>query len=120
MQDCGSSSVLINLRVLSQVQPGDRVRGDGPFLEIEARWALAALQRWWRQDTREKALTRIAMLMQDVGAYDIPEDLVRDAVAGVRLLASSTYADDPLTVSRLETICARAETATTVPRRRSF
>ena len=111
---------MINLRVLSQVQPGDRVRGDGAFVELEPRWALSPLMRWWRQDTREKAVMRIASLMADAAGFDVPANLMDGAIAGVRRLAASTYEDDPLTVARLDTICARAERAKAVPRRRSF
>ena len=120
MQDCGKSSTLINLRVLSQVQPGDRVRGDGQFIEIEQRSVLTFLVRWWRQDTREKTLIRIATLMSDACKYNVPQNLIAEAMQGVQVMAETTYKSDPLTVARLKTICAQVDCEIKAPRRRSF
>lgn len=110
----------MNLRVLSQMQPGDRVRGDGQFLEIEQRTAFSFLMRWWRQDTREKTLIRIATLMDDACKYNIDKNLLSGALEGVKVMAETTYQSDPLTVARLTTICSRVDCEIKAPRRRSF
>ena len=104
-----NTATRINLRVLGQLQSGDRIRGDATFLEIERRNWTTFLGRWWRQDTRDKTVLRVATLM-DAAVPLLPgaADLVRGACTGLEVLMSSTYATDPLTVARLDIIVKQA------------
>lgn len=100
----GNMATLVNLRVLGQVQPNDRIVADSTYLEIESRWGLANFLRWWRADSREKTLTRIQDVMQQAAHIRGTDSLVKDALQGLQQLMDTTYKDDPLTVARLRVI----------------
>ena len=108
--------VYVNLRVLSQLQPGDRIRADAAYIEIEPRSALSWVKRWFRSDTREKTVARVEQLIQDALRLKVTECVLCSACAGVRVLIDSTYADDPLTVARLQTAINRVAPANRRPR----
>lgn len=101
------ADVYVNLRVLSQLQPGDRIRADSTFIEIEPRGALTFVRRWVRSDTREKTVSRIEQLVQEALRISVDRDVLTRACTGVGVLIDSTYAGDPLTVARLETAINR-------------
>ena len=102
------ADVYVNLRVLSQLQPGDRIRADSTFIEIEPRGALTFVRRWMRSDTREKTVSRIEQLVQEALRICVETDILTSACTGVRVLIDSTYAGDPLTVARVQTAINRA------------
>ena len=108
--------VYVNLHVLSQLQPGDRIRADAAYIEIEPRSVLSCLRRWFRADTREKTVARVERLIQDALRLKVNDNILRSACNGVRVLMDSTYADDPLTVARLQTTVNRVEPASQRPR----
>ena len=98
MDDC-----LINLRILSQVQEGDKLKCAGQFFEIES-GLFSTLYRWLRQDTRERTLSRVSEVMECARALNQPE-LVAQACEGLTKLRT-TYQACPTTVARIDQVVA--------------
>ena len=116
MQHQNNIAVLVNLRVLGQLQPNDRVRADSNYLEIESRWGLSSFLRWWRADSREKTLSRIQDVMAHACQIKGTDKLIASAREGLQQLINTTYADDPLTVARLEVVLASTAAVNPAPR----
>lgn len=95
--------VLVNLRVLSQLQAGDRLNAESTLFYIE-RGFLTGFWRWWRQETRERTLSRIDDIM--TAARDIlsARTLLDPACKGLESLRDTTYAGDATTTARLDNI----------------
>ena len=98
--------VMVNLRVVSKLQPGDRLQCcDGKYFGID-RGYLTWLWRWMKADTRHITLERLEeMVMDAVKRAKEPgiAALLGEAKSGLGHLLD-TYHADPTTVSRLETI----------------
>lgn len=103
--------VLVNLRVVSKLQPGDRLQCcDSKYFGID-RGYLTWLYRWLKADTRQITLER---LEDTVAAARVRSDepvvvrLLTDAKEGLMHLLE-TYHTDPTTVARLESIISSCE-----------
>lgn len=97
----------INLRVVSKLQPGDRLQCcDSRYFGID-RGYMVWLWRWMKGDTRNIMLERLEDTVKT--ANDMAKDdhsikeLLRLANSGLKHLLD-TYHTDPTTVSRLEAI----------------
>lgn len=101
--------VLVNLRVISKLQPGDRLQCcDSKYFGID-RGYLTWLYRWMKADTRQITLERLEETVGlALGARREPAvaKLLLDAQAGIAHLLE-TYHSDPTTVARLEAIIQR-------------
>ena len=102
---------LVNLRVIGKLKSGDRLQcADSRYFGID-RGHLDWLWRWLRVDSRSTAIDRIedtflvaiGMLENNVSVHE----LLQTAQTGVEELMQ-TYADDPTTVARLETLVENA------------
>jgi hypothetical protein len=100
--------VLVNLRVVSKLQPGDRLQcTDSRYFGID-RGYFSFLWRWLKADGRGLALERLDDIMrQGSGMREQPvvAKLLKEAESGIGHLIE-TYHTDPTTVSRLESILA--------------
>ena len=98
--------VLVNLRVVSKLQPGDRLQCcDSKYFGID-RGYFQFLWRWLKTDSRHLTLERLEDTIRAASTH--PETpcvrkLLDDACTGLKHLLE-TYHSDPTTVSRLETI----------------
>ena len=110
--------VLVNLRVLSQLQAGDRLNAEGNLFYIE-RGFLSGLWRWWRQETRERTLSRIDDIMSAARGMGEAKALLGPACKGLESLRDTTYVGDATTTARLDNIIA-AWTAISSPPCASF
>jgi hypothetical protein len=100
------SVVLVNLRVLSKLQPGDRLQCcDSRFFGID-RGYLTWLWRWMKADTRQITLERLDDTVKEAMTAGGNEPLLIQARDGLAHLVE-TYHTDPTTVARLEAIIAR-------------
>lgn len=103
--------VLVNLRVISKLQPGDRLQCcDSKYFGID-RGYFSFLYRWLKADTRHIALERledtVGQAKDRIGEAAVAK-LLEDAKAGLAHLLD-TYHTDPTTVARLESIIANCE-----------
>ena len=103
--------VLVNLRVISKLQPGDRLQCcDSKYFGID-RGYFTFLYRWLKADTRHIALERleetIAAATERISEQAVKR-LIQDAKAGLMHLLD-TYHTDPTTVARLESIIASCD-----------
>lgn len=103
--------VLVNLRVVSKLQPGDRLQCcDSKYFGID-RGYLTWLYRWLKADTRQITLERLEDTVSQArgfGGDTAVEKLLQDAQTGLAHLLE-TYHTDPTTVSRLEAIIQLCE-----------
>lgn len=113
MQD---SVVLVNLRVLAKLQPGDRLQCcESKYFGID-RGYFSWLWRWVKSDTRHIALERLEDTItsaNELSKVKNLDSLISGAADGLSHLLD-TYHTDPTTVARLESLIARC-TATTTP-----
>jgi len=113
MQD---SVVLVNLRVLAKLQPGDRLQCcESKYFGID-RGYFSWLWRWVKSDTRHIALERLEDTItsaNELSKVKNLDSLISGAADGLSHLLD-TYHTDPTTVARLESLIARC-TATTKP-----
>jgi len=100
--------VLVNLRVVSKLQPCDRLQcTDSRYFGID-RGYFSFLWRWFKADGRGLALERLDDIMRQADAMRqqaVVAKLLKDAENGIAHLIE-TYHTDPTTVSRLESILA--------------
>jgi len=98
--------VLVNLRVIAKLQPGDRLQCcDSKYFGID-RGYFTWFWRWVKADTRQITLERLEDTIAEAGKkYTDPTtgNLLKGAKAGLAHLLD-TYHTDPTTVARLETI----------------
>lgn len=98
--------VLVNLRVVSKLQPGDRLQCcDSKYFGID-RGYLTWLYRWLKADTRQITLERLEDTVNQALEYKgeaAVASLLHEAQAGLMHLLE-TYHTDPTTVARLEAI----------------
>ena len=103
--------VLVNLRVISKLQPGDRLQCcDSKYFGID-RGYFTFLYRWLKADTRHITLERLeetTCLAKERVNEPAVRKLMQDAKAGLMHLLD-TYHTDPTTVARLESIIASCE-----------
>ena len=109
-------SVLVNLRVLAQLQEHDKLNCSGTYFVIE-RGFLTAFYRYTRNETREKTISRVSDTLQSAESRNID---IREACRGLVTLRNSTYADCPTTCARLDTIISRARAAAVSPNANSL
>lgn len=100
------SLIFVNLRVISKLQPGDRLQcSDGRYFGID-RGYFSFIWRWLKADGRALTLERLEETMREatkVRAHASVQLLIEDAASGIRHLMD-TYHNDPTTVARLESI----------------
>ena len=103
--------VLVNLRVVSKLQPGDRLQCcDSKYFGID-RGYFTWFWRWVKADTRQITLERLEDTVGEAGknrADPTTAALLTGAKAGLEHLLD-TYHTDPTTVARLETIIAMCD-----------
>ena len=100
---------LVNLRVVSKLQPGDRLQcNDSKYFGID-RGYFTFIWRWLKADTRHITLERLDETVEAARArLHEPEvkRLLDEASAGLHHLLD-TYHTDPTTVARIETLLAK-------------
>ena len=100
------SLVLVNLRVVAKLQPGDRLQcTDSRYFGIDRSY-FSFIWRWLKADGRALALERLDdMVREALKSRTNPTvvELLDQASAGIEHLIE-TYHTDPTTVSRLESI----------------
>lgn len=103
--------VLVNLRVIAKLQPGDRLQCcDSKYFGID-RGYFTWLWRWIKADTRKITLERLEDTVFEankVGQDKLTKGLLQGAKSGLGHLLD-TYHTDPTTVARLETIIAMCD-----------
>ena len=103
---------LVNLRVVSKLQPGDRLNcNDSKYFGIDRGW-FTFVWRWLKADTRRITLERLDETIsaaQQRMEEPAMQKLVSDACDGLSHLLD-TYHNDPTTVSRIETLLSRCTT----------
>ena len=103
--------VLVNLRVISKLQPGDRLQCcDSKYFGID-RGYFTWFWRWVKADTRQITLERLEETVSEAGKNreePTTAELLRGAKSGLEHLLD-TYHTDPTTVARLETIITMCE-----------
>lgn len=101
-----SSLIFVNLRVISKLQPGDRLQcADSRYFGID-RGYFSFLWRWMKADGRALTLERLEETMREASKVRTDpsvQALLVDAASGLRHLMD-TYHTDPTTVARLEAI----------------
>ena len=114
LKEMNESVTLVNLRVLTKLQPGDRLQCcDSKYFGID-RGYLVWLWRWMKSDTRQITLERLDEVITHASTLQQKDKTVKslmlDATTGLSHLLD-TYHSDPTTVSRLEAIIARCDEA---------
>ena len=103
--------VLINLRVVSKLQPGDRLQcTDSRFFGID-RGYFSFLFRWLKADSRVLALEKLEDTVAEAAKHrdnTLYVDLLKNASVGIENLIE-TYHTDPTTVSRLEAMLLQCQ-----------
>lgn len=102
--------LLVNLRILSQVQPFQRINTKSEFLGIEAISWHSPVSRWFRSDDREACMRRLAELINEAGTtlsenkaaeIDGVKNWLQNSKGGVNNL-TKTYESDATTVAQLQ------------------
>lgn len=106
------SVVRINLRVLSKLQPGDRLQCcDSKYFGLD-RGYMTSIWRWFKGDTRLIALERlddtVKLAREQAANDDSINVLLQQASQGMEHLLD-TYHTDATTVARLEYLIARCK-----------
>lgn len=109
--------VLVNLRVISKLQPGDRLQcNDSKYFGIDRGW-FTFIYRWLKADTRHITLERldetIVAARQRIHEPCMKK-LLQDACTGFRHLID-TYHNDPTTVARIETLLTKCSVPVAEP-----
>jgi len=99
--------VLVNLRVVAKLQPGDKLQcTDSRYFSID-RGYFSFLWRWFKADGRALTLERLDDVIAEASSLrkvqPIVAQLLSDAAVGIEHLIE-TYHTDPTTVARLESI----------------
>ena len=99
--------VLVNLRVVAKLQPGDKLQcTDSRYFSID-RGYFSFLWRWFKADGRALTLERLDDMIHEASALrksqTIVSQLLGDAAVGIEHLIE-TYHTDPTTTARLESI----------------
>lgn len=99
----------VNLRVIAKLKQGDRLHcADNRYFGIDRGW-MGWIRRVLHYDSRANTLDRLEATFTSAQAEkSASAALVANAKKGVRELMG-TYADDPTTVSRLETLVGDEE-----------
>ena len=94
----------VNLRVISKLKRGDRLHcADNRYFGIDQGW-IGWLRRVIQYDSRANTLDRLESTFAKAATEELATpELIKSAKKGVRELMG-TYANDPTTVSRLETL----------------
>jgi len=117
-------ALLINLRIIGQVKPHEKINAKEKLLAIEAwSWVPVSLSRFWRADNRSVLLRRVVEIIEECKGHcktcKIGNDTVRlrrflthlsQTIPGL-LNLRQTYAVDQQSVAHLELLigkCARA------------
>jgi len=104
--------LLINLRVISQIQPYQKINAKSEFLSIEYYNWFVSLARWVRTDDRQTCLKRLNEIITEskniLNNKDIKKEYekriktsLKNCIKGLENL-KKTYEDDITTISYLE------------------
>lgn len=108
--------VLVNLRVIAKLQPGDRLQcTDSRYFGIDRSY-FSFIMRWLKADSRVLALERLEETVNAACKYKMSTPLVRQLLANARTGVEhliETYHTDPTTVSRLEALLLLCQSPTT-------
>ena len=100
--------VLVNLRVVSKLQPGDRLQcTDSRYFGIDRSY-FSFIWRWLKTDSRALALERLDEIVHEAAKHKqdpLVRALLGEACTGINHLIE-TYHTDPTTVARLEALLA--------------
>lgn len=109
--------VLVNLKVLEQIQVNEKLISRGPYLNIEYQSIIPeSLRRWRRQDNRNETIKKInlvinsALKMRENGE-EISESLdiyLNKSVSGLKAL-KETYATCCQTTARIDVIINKVQ-----------
>lgn len=116
-------SLLVNLRVLSQVKEHTRLNTKQGILSLEQPWFFMGPLRWWRGESRYQCIEAVQRILdqalldmelcRQVEGYHKEAALLHKAISesliGVQALAN-TYSDDPPTHAKLSVIIENAKT----------
>lgn len=110
--------ILVNLKVLEQLQVNQKLISRGPFLNIEYESIVPeCIRRWRRQDNRNETIKKInlvinsALELKKKRDIDIDENL-RNVCNGLRSL-KETYSTCCQTTARIEVIISKIKLNTT-------
>ena len=111
---------MVNLRVISNLGPGDRLccrRTDSHYLAIDHCTTLSWLWRWLMADNRDIAMQRLSDIVNETekclqsnedSVCNHIKDLLSQAINGM-LHLKSTYETDPTTVARILTMIKKSQ-----------
>lgn len=110
--------ILVNLKVLEQLQVNQKLISRGPFLNIEYESIVPeCIRRWRRQDNRNETIKKINLVINSAlelkrkRDIDIDENL-RNVCNGLRSL-KETYSTCCQTTARIEVIISKIKLNTT-------
>jgi hypothetical protein len=99
---------LHNLRILSKLEPGDRLcTQQHPFVIIsDANWSMSSARRWLAGESRMQNIDAIMSLVTSCITYGMGLDVKVELLRASRGLSSliETYQDDRTAISALEIV----------------
>jgi len=98
--------IIVNLKVISSIQPNNRLNTNEHYLNIESDTLIPqAIKRWWREDSRHKCIKLIDQIIQDALSNDAIEikTALEQSVNGLQNL-KQTYCACNQTKARIDTI----------------
>ena len=106
------NSIIINLKVISAIQPNDKINTSDNFLNLESKNLLPqSIKRWWRGDDRNESLSRLDELISEALNRKDPIviDNIKNTITGLNNL-KNTYSKCIQTVARINTIIEKINT----------
>ena len=106
------NSIIINLKVVSAIQPNDKINTSDNFLNLESKNLLPQfIKRWWRGDDRNESLSRLDELITEALTRKDPIviDNIKNTITGLNNL-KNTYSKCIQTVARINTIIEKINT----------
>lgn len=109
--------VLVNLKVLEQIQVNEKLISRGPYLNIEYQSIIPeSLRRWRRQDNRNETIKKINLVINSAlkmreNCEEISESLdiyLNKSVSGLKAL-KETYATCCQTTARIDVIINKVQ-----------
>lgn len=62
-------NMLLNLKILSELEEGDKLIAGGNTLEIDKTWVLQGIVRWYNNSSREGTLAKIEELFREIFTF---------------------------------------------------